>query len=110
MYRSRIEAISNSISEYILIMDPDDMYLNPNLFQEIYNYNLKNNLDIIEFSVFQQKDGEKKYFYQIIIMRSIIMDFQKKLFLSQNYLIYYTILQVQKNIVKPFVEIFGTKL
>ena len=38
------------------------MYLNQNLFQEIYNYNLKNNLDIIEFSVFQQKDGEKKIF------------------------------------------------
>ena len=43
-------------------MDPDDMYLNPNLFQEIYNYNLQRNLDIIEFSVYQQNDGEKKIF------------------------------------------------
>ena len=34
VYRSRIEAISNSKSEYILIMDPDDMYLNENLFRE----------------------------------------------------------------------------
>ena len=41
-------------------MDPDDMYLNPDLFQEIYNYNLKYNLDIIEFSVFQQIEGQKK--------------------------------------------------
>ena len=41
-------------------MDPDDMYMNPNLFQDIYNYNLKKNLDIIEFTVFQQNDGEKK--------------------------------------------------
>ena len=53
VYHSRIEAILNASGEYILLMDPDDMYLNQNLFQEIYNYNLKNNLDIIEFSVFQ---------------------------------------------------------
>ena len=62
VYHSRIEAILNAKGEYILLMDPDDMYLNPNLFQEIYNYNLKYNLDIIEFSVFQQNDGEKKIF------------------------------------------------
>ena len=43
-------------------MDPDDMYLNQNLFQDLYNYNLKYNLDIIEFSVLQQNDGEKKIF------------------------------------------------
>ena len=60
VYHSRIEAILNSKGEYILIMDPDDMYLNPDLFQEIYNYNLKYNLDIIEFSVFQQIEGQKK--------------------------------------------------
>ena len=62
VYHSRIEAILNASGEYILLMDPDDMYLNQNLFQEIYNYNLKKNLDIIEFSVFQQNDGEKKIF------------------------------------------------
>lgn len=62
VYHSRIEAILNASGEYILLMDPDDMYLNQNLFQDIYNYNLKNNLDIIEFSVFQQNDGEKKIF------------------------------------------------
>ena len=44
-------------------MDPNDMYMNPNLFQDIYNYNLKKNLDIIEFTVFQQNDGEKKNKY-----------------------------------------------
>ena len=62
VYHSRIEAILNAEGEYILLMDPDDMYLNPNLFQEIYDYNLKKNLDIIEFSVYQQNDGEKKIF------------------------------------------------
>ena len=62
VYRSRIEAMLNAKGEYILLMDPDDMYMNPNLFKEIYNYNLNKNLDIIEFSVYQQKDGEKNIF------------------------------------------------
>ena len=63
VYRSRIEAISNSKSEYTLIMDPDDMYLNENLFRELYNYNQKYNLDIIEFSVMHQIDGNNNIFY-----------------------------------------------
>ena len=62
VYRSRIEAILNGKGEYILLMDPDDMFMNQNLFKDLHNYNLKNNLDIVEFSVYQQKDGEKKIF------------------------------------------------
>ena len=62
VYRSRIEAILNAKGEFILLMDPDDMFLNKNLFKELYNYNLNNNLDIVEFSVYQQKEGEKKIF------------------------------------------------
>ena len=46
VYRSRIEAITNSKSEYTLIMDPDDMYINENLFQDLYNINIKQNFDI----------------------------------------------------------------
>jgi hypothetical protein len=44
-------------------MDPDDLYLNENLFKELYNYNLKYNLDIIEFTVFQQIEGRRNIFY-----------------------------------------------
>ena len=36
VYRSRIETIYNSKSEYIMLMDPDDMYLNEDLFKELY--------------------------------------------------------------------------
>ena len=60
VYRSRIEAILNAKGEYVLLMDPDDMFMNQNLFKDLHNYNSKNNLDIVEFSVYQQKDGEKK--------------------------------------------------
>ena len=90
-------------------MDPDDMFMNKNLFKDLHNYNLENNLDIVEFSVYQQKDGEKKSFYLTIIMRPIIMVFQKKLFLNQNYPAYYTICQEQRIIVKQYVEIYGIK-
>ena len=30
-------------------MDPDDMIINPKLLEDLYNYNIKNNVDIIEF-------------------------------------------------------------
>jgi len=44
-------------------MDPDDLFLNENLFTQLYNYNLKYNLDIIEFTVFQQIEGRRNLFY-----------------------------------------------
>ena len=62
VYRSRIESIFNSHSENILFMDPDDMYLNANLFKELIQYNEKNNLDIIEFVVYEQIYGGNKIY------------------------------------------------
>ncbi len=41
VYRSRIESILNSNGKFVLLMDPDDMYLNENLFKELYDYNKK---------------------------------------------------------------------
>ena len=52
VYRSRMESIINSRSKYVLLMDPDDMYLNENLFKELYNYNIQNNLDIPHYHSF----------------------------------------------------------
>ena len=63
VYRSRIESILNSKSKYIILMDPDDMYLNENLFLNLFHYNLEKNLDIIEFSVYQQIDGSNQIFF-----------------------------------------------
>ena len=60
VYRSRFEAVLNSKSEYIMLMDPDDIYLNEHLLFELYKYNLKNNLDIIEFIVYNQFEGQNK--------------------------------------------------
>ena len=63
VYRSRMESILNSNSEFILLMDPDDMYLNVNLLKELYEFNIKNNIDIIEFVVYQQFDGRNRIFF-----------------------------------------------
>ena len=63
VYYSRIESILFSKGKYIILMDPDDLYLNENLFQQLYNYNLHYNLDIIEFTVFQQFEGRRNIFY-----------------------------------------------
>ena len=63
VYYSRLEAILFAKGKYILLMDPDDLYLNENLFKELYNNNLKYNLDITEFTVFQKIESRRKIFY-----------------------------------------------
>ena len=62
VYKSRIDAALNANGRFILYFDPDDMLLNPYLFEELYNNNLKYNLDMLEFSVFHIKEGNKKLF------------------------------------------------
>ena len=63
VYYSRVEAILNSNGKYIILMDPDDMFLNENLFMELYRYNLNYNLDIIEFTAYHQIEGRRNIFY-----------------------------------------------
>ena len=63
VYYSRVEAILFCKGKYIILMDPDDLYLNENLFKELFNYNFKYNLDIIEFTVFQQIEGRRNIIY-----------------------------------------------
>ena len=59
VYFSRVEAILNANGKYIILMDPDDMLLNENLFKILYDYNLKYNIDIIEFRVYHQIEGRR---------------------------------------------------
>jgi glycosyltransferase involved in cell wall biosynthesis len=62
IFASRMDGFINSIGNYLLFVDPDDMILNPFLLEQIYNFNQNYNLDIIEFSVYHQKEGID-YFY-----------------------------------------------
>jgi glycosyltransferase involved in cell wall biosynthesis len=84
VYYSRVEAILFAKGNYIILMDPDDLYLNENLFQELYNYNLKYNLDIIEFIVFQQIEGRRKIFYPKKHYESHFHNFTKKIIFQPN--------------------------
>ena len=58
VYCSRKDAILNAKGDYILLMDPDDMFLNQDLFKQLYNFDLEYNLDIIEFLVYNQDENE----------------------------------------------------
>jgi len=62
VYRSRADGIKNAKGKYILLMDPDDMILNPDLFKALYIYNSKYNLDIIEFTVYYKRE-RSRYIY-----------------------------------------------
>ena len=79
VYRSRIESIIYSKGKYIILMDPDDMFLNPNLFKELYKYNLKLNLDIIEFLVYQKIEGTRKIFFPDNHFENHFHNFPKKI-------------------------------
>ena len=58
VYASRADAILNALGKYVLLMDPDDILLNQNLFQHLYYYNLYS-LDIMEFLVYHQNEEKK---------------------------------------------------
>lgn len=58
VYASRANAILNALGKYVLLMDPDDMLLNQNLFQHLYYYS-NYNLDIMEFLVYHKNEDQK---------------------------------------------------
>ena len=92
VYRSRVESILNSKGKYIILMDPDDMFLNPNLFKELFKYNIKFNLDIIEFSVFQKIEGTRKIFFPDNQFENHFHNFRKQIIYQpdlSNLLYYY---------------------
>ena len=79
VYSSRIEAISYAKGKYIILLDPDDIFLNENLLKILYNYNLKLNLDIIEFAVYREDEDSKIIFYPDIHFKTHFHNFSKKI-------------------------------
>ena len=58
IYSTRVDSILNSIGKYILFLDPDDLFLNPYLFERLYKINIDKYLDITEFTVYQGYDNQ----------------------------------------------------
>ena len=79
VYASRADAIINAKGKYILLMDPDDILLNQDLFQELYLFNIKYNLDIIEFLVYHQIEGKTKIIIPEDQSLSHFHNFKKKI-------------------------------
>jgi len=50
VYSSRVDSIIASKGKYLMLIDSDDMLINPKILEELFNYNLKYNLDLIEFT------------------------------------------------------------
>ena len=51
VYYSRVEAILFSKGNYIILMDPDDLYLNENLFKELYTLFLKKSHLLLQLKI-----------------------------------------------------------
>ena len=52
VYSSRVDSILASKGRYIMLMDSDDLLISPNILENLYNYNFKYNLDLLEFAVY----------------------------------------------------------
>ena len=62
LYASRVIGTLNSKGQFIILMDPDDMLLNPDILTILYNYYLKYNLDIIEYKIYYYEEKTKKLY------------------------------------------------
>ena len=62
-YHSRVEGVVNSRGKYIIFLDPDDLFLNPYLFELLFIYYNYFNLDIIEFTTYFQIEESNEIYY-----------------------------------------------
>ena len=77
VYYSRMESIVYANGKYILLMDPDDLYISQNLFQSLYEHQINYNLDIIEFSVLHQIEGRRNIFLSKSHIKNHFHNFSK---------------------------------
>ena len=77
VYTSRVDGVANSQGKYAMLMDSDDMLLNPHLLENLFNLYLKYNLDIIEYDMYIY--DEKKQILYIDEKRRHFHNFTKKI-------------------------------
>ncbi len=79
IYISRINSIFIAKGKYLIFLDPDDLFLNPYLFQKLYDFNINYNLDIIEFTVYSENEGKNNIYYPIDHRENHYHKFKKKI-------------------------------
>ena len=77
VYCSRVNAAYNTGGKYIVFIKQDDIVVNPNLFEGLFIYNLKYNLDIIEFSVYHKEEGKTKNLFPYYEFNQYHVPFKK---------------------------------
>lgn len=77
VYCSRVNAAYNTGGKYIVFIKQDDIVVNPNLFEGLFIYNLKYNLDIIEFSVYHKEEGKRKNLFPYYEFNQYHIPFKK---------------------------------
>lgn len=79
IYISRINSIFIAKGKYLIFLDPDDLFLNPYLFQKLYDFNINYNLDIIEFTVYSENEGKNNIYYPIDHRENHYHKYKKKI-------------------------------
>ena len=63
VYKTRVDLIKNAKGNFIIFLDPDDLFSNENLLKKLYEFNLIYNLDIIEFSILLSFESKNNLYY-----------------------------------------------
>ena len=124
IYKSRVDSIQNAKGQYIIFLDPDDILSEHNLLKYLYDFQLSNHLDIIEYSVLIQEEIRNIIYYPLNHRRNHFHSFGKTiiyhpelsniLFFENNY--YSDIIcrclwnkMVRKNILIKTINFLGNK-
>lgn len=79
VFISRVDAIKNSKGNYIIFLDPDDLFPNQNLLNDLYEYNIIYKEDMIEFSVILQEENYNKIYYPLNHRNNHFHNFKEKI-------------------------------
>ena len=63
VYKTRVDLIKNAKGNFIIFLDPDDLFSNENLLKKLFDFNSINNLDIIEFSILINFESDNNLYY-----------------------------------------------
>ena len=79
VYKTRVDAIKNAKGIYIIFLDPDDMFSNQNLLNDLYEFNIIHHQDIIEFSLIIYEERYDKLYYPLEHRRNHFHNFNEQI-------------------------------